>query len=72
MIATCILSSFPPPQGKATEALRDRDVKLAKEQDCYIVSPHWITAVSLFLSTFVHSKAFRIIFLVLNHLQTNE
>ncbi|XP_064393637.1 DNA topoisomerase 2-binding protein 1-A-like isoform X3 [Halichondria panicea] len=33
-------------QGKATEALRDREVKMAKEQDCFIVSPHWITACS--------------------------
>ena len=33
-------------QGKSTEAVRDKEVKLAKESGCFIVSPHWITAVS--------------------------
>ncbi len=38
-------------QGKATEALRDREVKMAKEQDSFTVSPHWITAVSHLVAT---------------------
>ena len=34
-------------QGKASEASRDREVRAARESECLIVSPHWITAVSL-------------------------
>lgn len=33
-------------QGKSTEAVRDKEVKMAKESGCFVVSPHWITAVS--------------------------
>ena len=28
------------------EAVRDKEVKMAKESGCFVVSPHWITAVS--------------------------
>ncbi len=34
------------PQGKAAEAARDKEVRLARESKCVVVSPQWITAVS--------------------------
>ena len=34
-------------QGKLVEGSRDREVRAAKDNGCFIVSPHWITAVSL-------------------------
>ena len=41
-------------QGKSTEAVRDKEVKMAKESGCFVVSPHWITAVSLHPCTQVY------------------
>ncbi len=33
-------------QGKASDAAKDREVRVAREKGCAVVSPHWITAVS--------------------------
>lgn len=31
-----------PPQGKATEVLREREAKVARDRGCHLVSPHWL------------------------------
>ena len=49
----CTPFLFPFPfKGKSTEAVRDKEVKMAKENGCFIISPHWINVVSSLLCVY--------------------